>query len=176
MKNVYFLFMVFVFLNLSGNLFAQFEEHPPKEKAKISLSENLQKGSHQIGIQGLNFDWGYGRIIGSFGVRYGYFIADKNLLFVDADFETYGSSSYLSYKLGLNYRRYFTDFRVKPFAQIGVNYGREKFYEDYSNFWGISTAAGAAIQVGRFSFEIGLQMDVRDKVSVSPLVGVSFKF
>lgn len=176
MKKVYLLILGLVFFNLSGTLFAQIEEYPPKEKTKMMLSDNLKKGTHQIGIQGLNFDWGYGRVIGSIGARYGYFIADKNLLFVDADFETYGSSSYLSYRVGLNYRRYFTDFRVKPFAQIGVNYGREKFYEDYSDFWEFSTAGGAAIQVGRFSFELGVQMNIGDNVNVAPMVGVSFKF
>lgn len=176
MKNVYLLFVGFAFFSFSGTLFAQLEEFPAKEKSKLMLSENLKKGTHEIGLQGLSFGWGYGRVIGSMGARYGYFIADKNLIFVDADFETYGSSSYLSYKVGLNYRRYFTDFRVKPFAQIGVNYGREKFYGDYSNFWEISTAGGAAIQVGRFSFELGVQMNIGENVNVVPMVGVSIKF
>lgn len=175
MKNVFLLFFVVVLFSTNSALFAQFEAEPLKKESKVVLSKNLQKGTQQIALQGLSFGWGYGRVIGSVGFRYGYFIAHKNLLFIDADFASYGST-YFSSKVGVNYRKYFTNYKVKPFAQIGVNYGWDDFYGEKSTFWELSTAGGAAVQVGKFSFELGMQMNIRDKVSVSPLVGVSFSF
>lgn len=175
MKHIYLLVVVFVLFFIKSNLYAQLEADAVSSKSTVVVDQNLQKGASHIGLQGLSFGWGYGRVIASVGVRYGYFIADKNLLFVDFDYSTYGSS-YNSYKVGLNYRKYFTDYKVKPFAQIGVHRGWEDFYEDKSNFWEMSLGAGGAVQVGRFSFELGMQMNIRDKVNLSPMVGVSFRF
>lgn len=156
-------------------LMAQFEAGPLKEKTAVALNKNLQKGTQHIALQGLSFGWGYGRVIGSVGFRYGYFIADKNLLFISADFESYGSA-YFSSKVGINYRRYFTDYKVKPFAQIGINRGWDDHYGEKSTFWELSMAGGAAVQVKRFSFELGMQLDVSGNVRLSPIVGVSYSF
>lgn len=178
MKNVYLLFSVVVLFAVSSTLYGQSEGDVSKKKSDVEISKNLQKGTQQIALQGLSFGWGYGRIIGSVGFRYGYFIADKNLLFIDANFASYGyGSSYFSSKVGLNYRMYFTNHKVKPFAQIGVHYGwGNDSYAGKSTFWELSTAGGAAVQVGKFGFELGLQLHIRDKVSIFPLVGVSFRF
>jgi len=175
MKYFYLLVLVFVLFSIKSNLYAQLEQGPLSSTSTVNIEENLQKGANHIGLQGLSFGWGHGRVIASAGVRYGYFIADKNLLFVDFDFSTYGNT-YNTYKVGLNYRKYFTNYLVKPFAQIGVHRGWENFYEDKSSFWEMSLGGGGAVQVGRFSFELGMQMNIRDKINLSPMVGVSFRF
>ena len=174
MKHFYVFIIVFMLFSIKSNLWSQTEKMPVA-KSSDKVEANLQKGTSQIAIQGLSLGWGYGRIIGSAGFRYGYFIADKQMLFADFEFSTYGAT-YNSYKIGLNYRMYFTNYNLKPFAQMGLHLGREHFSDNTIGFMEFSAAGGATYQVGKFGFELGLQLNITDKVLATPLVGVSFRF
>jgi hypothetical protein len=174
MKHFYVFILVFILFSTKSNVWSQTEKMPPA-KSSDKVEMNLQKGTNQIAVQGLSFGWGYGRIIASTGFRYGYFIADKQMLFADFEYSTYGTD-YNSYKIGLNYRMYFTNYNFKPFAQMGLHLGREYYFDSNTDFLEFSAAGGATCQVGKFGFELGVQLNITDNVLVSPLVGASFRF
>jgi len=155
------------------------QENYTDDKIKIStaFNPNFSKGKNQVAIEGLSFGWGYGRIIGSIGARYGYFIANNNMLFINGEFSTYGSG-YKRYKAGLNYRRYFNiNENISPYAQIGFGGGFEDFYNNKNTTFGeVSLGGGLNFQIKKFGFELGMQVDIWDKVNFKPTVGVSYTF
>jgi len=145
-------------------------------KSANTVNPNLIKGKSQIAIDGLSFGFGYGRVIGSIGMRYGYFVANNNLLFINGEFSTYGND-YQRYKLGLNYRRYFNLKKITPYAQIGFGGGIENFYVNKNDWFGeVTLGGGVAFQVKKFGFELGMQLDIWDKVNFKPTFGVSYTF
>lgn len=163
---------IFVF---SSILTAQTAVSLDNKVKKGFVPENFKKGNSQIALQGLSFGFGYGRIIGSVGLRYGYFIADNNMLFLSGEYSTFGSK-YSMVKTGIHYRRYFGSWEIKPFAQIGASVGFKDFYNDKSRFGEINLGVGASYNVKRFSFELGVQLNVGNNISFAPLVGVSYRF
>jgi len=176
MKKLQLLVLVVALVSVSSLAKSQESLTPLTKKTSIATNPNFSKGKSQIAIEGLNFGWGYGRVIGSIGFRYGYFIADNNLLFINGEFSTYGPT-YQRYKAGLNYRHYFNTKKIVPFAQIGANVGWENFYENKTSLFGeISLGGGATFQVRKFGFELGMQLNVWDKVNFRPTVGVTYTF
>jgi len=176
MKNLHLLLLVMVFVSVSSLAKSQESLTPDTKKTSIVTNPNFSKGKSQIAIEGLNFGWGYGRVIGSIGFRYGYFIADYNMLFINGEFSTYGPT-YQRYKTGLNFRHYFNTKKIVPFAQIGANVGWENFYENKTiMFHEIAIGGGATFQVRKFGFELGMQLNVWDKVNFRPTVGVTYTF
>ena len=176
MKNLHLLLLVTVLAFTTTLVKSQESLTPDTKKTSIAANTNFSKGKSQIAIEGLNFGWGYGRVIGSIGFRYGYFIADNNMLFINGEIASYGNT-HIRYKTGLNYRHYFNLNKIKPFAQIGANVGWENFYENKTNMFNeISLGGGATFQVGKFGFELGMQLNIWDKVNFRPTVGVSYTF
>ena len=130
----------------------------------------------QIGLEGLNFGYGSGRIIGSVGIRYGYFVANNSLLFLNGEFGTWGSN-YQSYKLGIHFRQYFTENNIKPYIQLGTSVGWDYFYEDEPVMFNeITIGGGATFEVGKFGFDVGMQLNIWDNINFKPSVGVSYSF
>lgn len=140
------------------------------------IDPNFAKGTMQVAIEGLNFGWAYGRVTNGIGVRYGYFVRDNGLLFLNGEFSSYGKGMQ-QYQIGLAYRQYFNTKVMKPYLQIGANMGRGFFSDnDTKDFYNASLGGGVTFKVGKFGFDIGLQFDIWDKVSMSPRVGVSYSF
>jgi len=171
------LFTGFIFI-FSSILMAQTAVSFDNKVKKGFVPENFKKGRSQIGLQGLSFGFGYGRIIGSVGVRYGYFIANNNLIFVSGDYSTFGTNYHNHHviKTGFHYRRYFGNWEVKPFAQIGASVGFKEFYKEKSRFGEVNLGIGASYNVKRFSFEMGMQLNIGNSVSFAPMIGISYRF
>lgn len=93
----------------------------------------------------------------------------------DGDYSTYGSK-YHVIKTGLHYRHYFGNREVKPFAQIGASIGFKDFYDEKSRFGEINLGVGVSYNVKRFSFEMGMQLNIGNSVSFAPMVGISYRF
>ena len=148
-----------------------------EKKGSTTFNPNFIKGKSQIAIDGLSFGWGYGRVIASIGARYGYFVTDNNLLFINGEFSTYGSG-YQGYKLGLNYRRYFTlKENISPYAQIGFGGGIQNFYNKESERFGeVTLGGGVTFKVKKFGFDLGMQLEIWDNVNFKPTFGVSYTF
>lgn len=146
----------------------------PNTKNK-DIDSNFAKGTMQIAIEGLN-GWGHGRVSAGIGVRYGYFFAKNSLLFVSGEFSYYGNDINQR-QIGLAYRKYFNTKTIVPYLQMGANIGWENFYEDKNKmFYNVTLGGGATFRVGKFGFDLGLQLNIWDNVSVSPRIGVSYSF
>ena len=142
MKKIQLLLLVSALVLITSIVKSQENFTGEKKKLSTASNPNFSKGKSQIAIDGLSFGWGYGRVIGSIGVRYGYFVADNNLLFINGEFSTYGSG-YQRYKLGLNYRRYFTlKENISPYAQIGFGGGVQNFYNNPQEIFGEVSLGG----------------------------------
>jgi len=168
--------------SIKSTLLAQ--DNPDSLNTRTENSEYFKKGTSQIGLEHLSLGFGYGRIFGSTGFRYGYFIADNNLLFINGLVNS-NARNYQSYKIGLNYRHYFSSKFVKPFAQVGINHVWENYsgsdsyghWERHDRNWEGIIDGGAVFQVKKFGFEIGLQMSIREKqFDLGPKAGISFSF
>jgi len=174
-RNLLLLIVLFITPTLTsiGQESPVLNQHPSKAEAKTSYNSRKM----QIGIEGLNFGFGYGRVIGSIGIRYGYFVAKNSLLFTNFEYSTYGSN-YNSYKFGLHFRQYFVNKKIKPYVQIGTNIGWEDLNndDDMSMVNEIIIGGGITFEIGRFNIDVGAQMNVWDNIYFKPTVGLSFKF
>lgn len=182
MKHTYF-FLIAILLLITTNLLkAQSNEKAIASPEKKTTTEAFQKGTSQIAIQDLSFSLFSGRAVGGAEIRYGYFIADNNLLFINAGYYSWGTAGSYAYNLGLNYRRYFTSNTIKPFAQIGFNrnwttYNTWETSQDITSVLNeVIVAGGAAVQIKRFGIEAGVQCIITDAARFAPLVGFTFKF
>ncbi len=173
MKKNLLLLLLFV---SSFGLTAVSQENKLPNPNKKEIDPNFARGTMQIAIEGLNFGWAYGRVTSGVGVRYGYFVRDNGLLFLNGEFSSYGKGME-QYQIGLAYRQYFNTKNIKPYVQLGANMGRGFFTNrETQNFHNITVGGGATFKVGRFGFDMGLQINIWDKVTVGPRVGVSYSF
>jgi len=145
-------------------------------KSSTTVNPNFAKGKMQIGIEGLSFGWGYGRVSANIGLRYGYFVANNSLLFVNGEVGTWGNEMQ-TYKLGLHFRKYFTKNKLQPYVQLGTNTGLNNFFNNDIDMYGeISIGGGVSYQIGKFNFEMGMQLNIWDKANFKPTIGVSYTF
>ena len=160
----------------SASIIAVSQEWKLPEPNKNVLDPNFTKGTMQVAVEGLNFGWAYGRITSGIGIRYGYFVRDNGLLFLNGEFSSYGKGME-QYQIGLAYRQYFNTKNIVPYVQLGANMGRGFFTNrDTQDFYNITVGGGATFQIGKFGFDLGLQLNVWDKVNIGPRVGVSYSF
>ncbi len=97
------------------------------------------------------------------------------MLFLSGDYSTYGSK-YHVIKTGLHYQHDFGNWEAKPIAQIGASIGFKEFYDEKSQFGEINLGVGVSYNVKRFSFEMGMQLNIGNSVSFAPMVGISYRF
>ncbi len=175
MKNIRLL-LITVFIISSGLLVGQ-EITPPDSNPNNSLSyNNFSKGKMQVGIEGISFGFGYGRVIASVGLRYGYFVANNSLLFINGEAGTWGEDSH-NFKLGLHFRQYFSKNKLRPYVQLGASSGWNSFYNQENSMFGeITLGGGVSYQVKKINFDMGMQLNIWDNVSFKPAFGVSYSF
>ena len=176
MKKLLLLFMAINFIVMTNIAYGQESISIGKTKSNPTINPNFKKGKVQIAVEGLNFSFGYGRVIGGVGFRTGYFVANNSLIFLNGEYSTYGEG-FQQYKMGLNIRQYFNTKTINPYVQLGANMGWENFYNDRNkNIYEITVGSGVTFNVGKFGFDLGMQINVWDKVNLSPRVGVSYSF
>ncbi|NOR86493.1 MAG: hypothetical protein GQ527_02675 [Bacteroidales bacterium] len=119
-----------------------------------------------------------------FSPRIGYMMSKKDMLFVEANFNSYKSGTYKHnfYDMSINYRRYFLKTKLKPFVQTGLAVGFSPEKENYESsiyYYG-DVGIGLSYRYKRWSFESGLKMDYHlPSFSINrirPFVGGSFSF
>jgi len=182
MKKTYSLLAAVLLLVTASNLSAQIDS--AQSSKKNQSCQQFSKGSSQIGLEHLGVHYAYGRVYGTIGLRYGYFIADNNLLFMNAGIDSY-DTFYRKYRLGLNYRHYFMSGMAKPFVQAGLSSIWEDYkYQNTGEFQHSfrksiegNIGGGVSFQIRRFGFEAGMQLRINgDNTNLAPKVGVSFTF
>ena len=179
MRNFTFLFLAL--LVFTGNSYAQQNDTVKNGQHKHAVEPNLQKGKSVLFLNDLGFGAGNGSFFTTLGVSYGYFVADKHLLRLDIN-AFYYSKEYQTYRAGLFYRYYFSHWKIMPFAEIGGGIGKSIWpMESGSGLFGFGmVSTGAAIQVKRFGFELGVKMIYNDHrtaaFSIIPAFGISYTF
>lgn len=182
MKHFYILGILLISLSLGNQ--AKSQNVVNKSTTEKTDIQAFKKGKFQIGLQDLSLGlYGYGGIFASADLRFGYFIADNNLVFINSGFSNWGINDFHAYNLGLNYRKYFGSFHLKPFAQVGYNKTWNIYNDVYNDITYKSQmnefklGGGIQYQIKRLGFELGSQLIYNtNSLDLAPFFGISFTF
>lgn len=158
------------------------------EAKSNSAVYHSEKGRFHVVLQDFTFGITTGRFtLSSLSLRAGYSFTNRDIAYLSGHYTWNPRAGYSNaLETEVFYRRYFSDKQIQPFVQIGAGVGYIKYAEenDYNyghKFYGtLKAGAGVSFRYKRWGFELGIQSNYNQystgRISIAPIVGVSFSF